>query len=234
MFDSQSIPLVDVISLSQQNCAVPILGDLKYSYDDNFIGRPIEGYEHNLRDICLLAPNAAKMLCNVQNYLVENFQQGLLIFDAYRPLRATQDFVKWFYEEPTPSEIARKAIHYPHLNKNELSHQGYIAEGVSRHCYGQAVDLTLIDLATNTLLDMGACFDFFNELSHASQTAETIGEIAYQNRTRLKDAMHQFNFQVHANEYWHFDYVHQENQEPLDIVITEQLRGLGVVTETIE
>lgn len=232
---TRDIPLVDVISLSQSLCPVTIQGDLKYAYEDNFIGRAIDGYQYDVRDICLLAPQAAKMLCKVQNFLIEQYQQSLVIFDAYRPLRATRDFVKWFHETPTSKELIRKNIHYPTLEKNQLVTQGYIADGISNHCYGQSVDVSLIDLKTQAEFDMGTCFDFFDSLSHATQSEAAIGAIAFENRTRLKNAMQRYHFNVHPNEYWHFDFEVRENLDPLDIVINEKLRGLGVViTELTE
>jgi D-alanyl-D-alanine dipeptidase len=225
--------LVDAVSLSQQLCSVPVKGDLKYSYHENFIGRPIAGYQQDIRDICLLAPQAAKMLCKVQNILVSEYQLSLIIFDAYRPLRAIRDFVKWFDEIPTEQEIQRKQIHYPSLLKNELANHGYIAEGISNHCYGQAVDVSLVSLNSHTELDMGTCFDYFGELSHSTQPEHSIGKIPYQNRKCLQVAMEQFGFIVHPKEYWHFDFHIRENLDPFDIVIEEAVRGLGVtINET--
>src|SRR5579883_386730 len=113
----EDIALIDVVALSQQHCPIPIMGDLKYSYQENFVGRRIAGYETDQRDICLLAPNAATRLCQVQNFLVHHYRLSLLIFDAYRPLRAVKDFVNWFSLPPTPYELERKAIHFPKLEK---------------------------------------------------------------------------------------------------------------------
>jgi D-alanyl-D-alanine dipeptidase len=222
------IPLVDVIQLSKHLCQVPIIGDLKYAYDDNFVGRPIPGYEPNVIDVALLAPEAAHNVCQAQNYLVSQHDLGIVIMDAYRPLRAVKFFSQWFQELPTEQELHRKAIHYPDLAKPELAAQGYIAQNVSRHCFGQAVDMVLISLRRHELVFMGPCFDFFGLTSHSTQTKEDIGELAYQNRTYLINAMQQFGFQVHPKEYWHFDFNIRENQEPLDIEISEQLRGLNV------
>ncbi len=225
--------LIDVISLSHQCCAAPIKGDLKYSYEDNFIGRPIAGYQDGVRDVCLLAPQAAKMLCKVQNFLVLEHQLSLIVLDAYRPLRAIRDFVKWFDEAPTEHELQRKQIHYPALPKNQLAEHGYIAEGISNHCYGQAVDVCLSDLNSQVELDMGSCFDYFDELSHSTQPENVIGKIPYQNRKNLQVAMEQFGFIVHPKEYWHFDFHIRENLDPFDIIIDETVRGLNVVMNEV-
>lgn len=145
----ENLPFIDVIGLSKLHCNKPILGDLKYATHENFVGRPIAGYHPSAHDICLLAPQAAQMLCQTQNYLLNEFGYGLIIFDAYRPLRAVTDFAEWFKKAPETSyELTRKEIHYPCYEKKQLPVLGYVAEKVSRHCFGRAVDLTLVDMNT--------------------------------------------------------------------------------------
>lgn len=228
-----TIPLVDVVHLSKLICTTPIKGDLKYTYKENFVGRAIKGYSTDIRDICLLAPRAAEQLCHAHNYLNEKYGLGLLILDAYRPLRAVKDFVKWFDEIPSDYELERKAIHYPDLNKTDLSKLGYIADNVSNHCFGQSVDLTLIEINSQKELNLGPCFDFFGSLSHSTMSEQEIGHEAYQNRKILFTAMSTQGFQVHPKEYWHFDFKIRENQEPLDIEITSDLQTIGtdLITE---
>lgn len=83
----------------------------------------------------------------------------------------------------------RQQIHYPRLQKKELVEKGYAPDTISRHNFGHAVDLTLIRLSDLSFLDMGACFDYFDELSHETATIEQIGVDAYQNRQRLTCVM---------------------------------------------
>lgn len=221
--------LVDVIKLSRVRCQQPIRGQLAYATPENFLGRIVEGYHPEASDVCLMTRQAAEMLCKVQNQLIEmQHNVGLFIFDAYRPLRAVKDFAKWFSEPPVNSyELARKEIHYPHLAKNQLSVHGYVAGDVSRHCFGSTVDLSLMHLATGQLLNMGACFDYFDTLSHPSATLEEIGEEAFANRILLSTAMQNFGFMPYEKEYWHFD-AEREIETPIDIEITPALRGMNV------
>jgi D-alanyl-D-alanine dipeptidase len=51
---------------------------------------------------------------------------------------------------------------------------------------------------------MGACFDFFGELSHFDAGADQIGEKALLNRQILREAMEQFGFISSDIEFWHF------------------------------
>jgi D-alanyl-D-alanine dipeptidase len=77
----------------------------------------------------------------------------------------------------------------------------YIAS-VSYHNSGQAVDLTLIQLANGRELDMGTPYETFSPAAH---TANATGETA-QNRAVLVEAMHAAGFINYEGEWWHFNY----------------------------
>lgn len=221
--------LVDVISLSEQQCAAPIQGRLMYATEENFIGRLIAGYHPDAQQLCLLNRQAAYALCEVQKALVQQHQLGLYVFDGFRPLRAVRDFTDWFNAPIAgQQELDRKALHYPHLEKSALSDHGYVAANVSRHCYGFAIDLGLIDLSCGELLDMGCIFDYFDELAHTTATADEIGERAYANRQLLAEVMQSQQFMPYKNEYWHFDFHINEADEPMDLEITPDVKGLNV------
>ena len=117
--------LVDVLALSEKYCLYPIQGRLAYAGHENFVGRVIDGYSEDAEDICLLSKKVASALCDVQSEL-NQFDLGLYIFDAYRPLRAVKDFACW-YHAPVVSEYERirQQIHYPHLQKTDLVKKGY-------------------------------------------------------------------------------------------------------------
>lgn len=218
---------VDVIPLSQQRCQQPIQCQLAYATRENFLGRLVKGYHADAAHICLLERNAAEALCDVQNQL-NKMQLGLFVFDSYRPLRAVHDFRDWMQQPPQDAyEIERKTIHYPHLEKNQLSILGYIADDVSNHCFGDTIDLSIIDLRSKQLLNMGACFDYFDEISHPTAKAETIGLEAHQNRLLLANAMLAVGFLPYEKEYWHYTFQHRELQTPEDFEILPALEGLG-------
>lgn len=212
--------LIDVIHLSKELCSIPIQGELAYATKENFLGRIVNGYHPMAKQRCLLAQNAARKLCGVQNLLSKK-HLGLFIFDGYRPLRAVKDFAEWIQQPPASDyELLRKQIHYPHLEKSQLAKLGYLAEKVSKHCFGSTVDLSLIDLKTQNLLDMGASFDYFDEIAHSTATADVIGHTAHHNRQSLFHAMNEFGFIPHPKEYWHFDHPELETDIPIDIEIT--------------
>lgn len=224
--------LIDVIALSQKECERPILANLAYASRDNFLGQIVEGYTAGVADFTLMTRDAAAALCQVQDELTQNFQLGLLILDAYRPKRAVHHFVRWASEpvpsgEPGQHELKRKDIHYPHIEKNQLFDLGYVAYD-SQHCYGHTVDLVLIDREGNEI-DLGACFDYMDELSHVTVTAEEIGIDAHRARHILSEAMRKFGFVPYPKEFWHFSFAEKAISEPIDIVITPNLRSLNVV-----
>lgn len=219
--------LVDVIPLSQQHCTYPIRGNLAYAKKENFVGRIIDGYCADADNICLLARKAAHALCNIQNEL-NSKHLGLFIFDAYRPLRSVRDFAGW-YHKPIENdyEQQRKTIHYPNITKPDLVTGGYAPDTISRHNFGRAVDLTLVNLKDGSFLDMGSCFDFFDKLSHLTMMPEQIGDLAYKNRQLLCEVMIRHDYVSYEYEWWHFDYHLLEVDEPMDLVIDATLKGLN-------
>ena len=89
------------------------------------------------------------------------------------------------------------------------------------------MDLVLIDEHGNELKH-GACFDFMDVLSHITCTAEDIGAEALRNRVILSQAMQEFGFVPYQYEYWHFSFYHKTVKEPMDIVITSDLKGWNI------
>ena len=148
--------------------------------NDNVTGAPVPGYEANK---AFLPPGAAHALARVQRALAAR-NLGLKVWDAYRPVRATQALVAW------ARSIGRGDLIGP-----------YIAS-VSNHNSGQAVDLTLVDRATGRELDMGTGYD---EFSPRANTANATGVVAA-DRAILVDAMEAEGFENYEGEWWHFNY----------------------------
>jgi D-alanyl-D-alanine dipeptidase len=180
--------LVDVRSF-----APAVRVELRYATPFNFMGEVLPGYEAAR---AMLRREAAESLASVQRAL-EPEGLGLKVFDAYRPVRATQAMVAW----------TRR------VQREDLLRDGYIAER-SRHNLGLAVDVTLVDLATGQELKMGTAFDTFARSAH---TANATGVFAV-NRRRLKEVMEARGFRNLPEEWWHFSF---EGPEPVrfDLII---------------
>ena len=84
------------------------------------------------------------------------------------------------------------------------------------HATGAAVDLTLRDLRTRELLDMGTHFDDMSTVSHSDYFERLLhggrigpGDARLRNRRLLHWAMQAQGFINYSYECWHFDYGNQ-------------------------
>lgn len=168
--------------------------ELRYFSNNNFIGRPIDGYH---RSTIIVSKPTASALQKVQSAL-EKKGLGLKIFDAFRPQRAVNHFVRW---AKVLNDTLMKKSYYPDVPKSELFKRGYIASK-SGHSRGSTVDLTLIDLDTGNELDMGSPYDFFGVESHPFY--KKITDEQRKNRMLLRRVMLKNGFKPYENEWWHF------------------------------
>lgn len=218
---------IDVTQKSQSICQHPITSDLKYCTRDNFAGRIIDGYEpHPIVQACaLLSREAAKALIEAQHALNEA-GYSIVVHDSYRPRRAVLDFLEWSkLEELNELEEERKRIHYPNITKEQLFTKGYL-DYDSSHCYGNTVDLMLLELESGEMADMGAPFDYMDTLSHLDVTKAEIGEGPYEVRKLLNRIMTSKGFEPYHQEFWHFSYLGKSgrvSQHAIDIPLTRML-----------
>lgn len=169
--------------------------DLRYYGSNNFVGEPIEGYKEPR---VLLTKEAAEALKKVQDEL-ERLGFGLLIYDAYRPQRATDHFVRWAQDE---TNDLMKAQYYPNIDKKDLFAKGYISVK-SGHSRGSTVDVTIVSLKTKQILNMGSPYDLFDEVSSVEHTA-TISKNQHALRLLLKRRMEKHGWKSYPQEWWHF------------------------------
>ena len=175
--------------------AVPdAIQEIRYYTTYNFVGERIDGYE---QPVALITKEAGEALRVASDNLVEQGYR-LKIFDAYRPQKAVDHFVRWAEDI---DDTRMKPYFYPDLDKSVLFDQGYI-DYFSGHTRGSTVDLTLFDMATEREMDMGGTFDFFGELSHPDYTGIT--DEQYDNRMILREAMMAAGFAPLETEWWHF------------------------------
>ena len=168
--------------------------DIRYFSEDNFMGTRVDGYR---RPVTLISKEAARALIEVQKELNQQ-GLGLKIFDAYRPQKAVNHFVRWSND---PADILTKERYYPALPKNRLFDLGYIARK-SGHTRGSTADLTIVRLATGEELDMGSPWDFFGEISH--HDSPLVDDNAAANRNLLRKVMIDHGFKPITTEWWHY------------------------------
>lgn len=194
----------DVFAFDDAGAAIPgLVVEMRYFGSENFVGRPIAGYE---APICLLTREAVRSLAAVQERL-NDLGLGLKVFDCYRPKRAVADFAAWARD---PKDEARKADYYPNVDKSKLFELGYIAER-SGHSRGSTLDVTMIDRRSGVEVDMGSPYDLFDPISWPAST--TVSKAAQANRMLLQDTMIKAGFRPLKEEWWHFTLISEPYPE---------------------
>ena len=187
--------------------------EIRYFSTYNFVGARVDGYEE---PTALITRRAAECLRAVSDE-VKTMGYRLKIYDAYRPQRAVDHFVRWAADLQATE---MKPYFYSDLDKSVLFEQGYIAEK-SGHTRGSTVDLTLFDMTTEKEVDMGGTFDWFGPESHPDfcgnpETGEYTGDNhkspagrsitakQFANRMLLRAVMLRHGFKPLDTEWWHF------------------------------
>lgn len=151
------------------------LFDLRYATAGNLTGKPI--YR---RPVALLRPEAhGRLLAAAARAAVLGL--GIRVFDAFRPLDA--QWALW-RALPNPRFVADPA------------------DGGGFHPRGVAVDLTLLDRADGTDLDMGTAFD--EMVPQSGHDALDIAPEVVRNRALLLGIMAAAGWEHIASEWWHY------------------------------
>ena len=194
--------------------AVPdAIMEIRYYSTYNFVGARIDGYDE---PTALITKEAAKALNEVsKDVMAQGYR--LKIYDAYRPQKAVDHFVRWAADL---QDAKMKPYFYPDLDKSVLFDQEYIM-AKSGHTRGSTVDLTLFDMNTEKEVDMGGTFDWFGPESHPdfcgnpesgeytgdnskSPAGRSITPEQFANRMILRRAMLSHGFKPLDTEWWHF------------------------------
>ena len=187
--------------------------EIRYYATYNFVGARVDGYE---QPVALLTKKAAEALKAVSDD-VKARGYRLKIYDAYRPQKAVDHFMRWAADL---QDTKMKPYFYPDLDKSVLFKLDYIVEK-SGHTRGSTLDLTLFDMTTEKELDMGGTFDWFGPESHPdfcgnpetgeytgdnskSPQGRSITEQQFKNRMILRKAMLAHGFKPLDSEWWHF------------------------------
>ena len=204
---------------SQFVCLTDVVPDaileIRYYGTYNFVGARIDGYEE---PTALLTKEAADSLKAVSDDVMSQGYR-LKIYDAYRPQKGVDHFVRWSKDI---GDTRMKTYFYPDLDKSVLFAQDYIMEK-SGHTRGSTVDLTLFDMQTEKELDMGGTFDWFGPESHPDfcgnpETGQYTGDNSkspavpkrsitaeqFEHRMILRRAMLAHGFKPLDSEWWHF------------------------------
>lgn len=136
---------------------------------------------------------------------------GFLVWDVYRPRAVQATLFDWMREQ------IRKTM--PHLSDEEnfaetrkyASLPSAIGDSYcAPHLSGGAIDLTIVELKSGKVLDMGTPLDECSERAHFDYFERkddlTAGELLIRgNRQLLRFAMEQAGFTSYQYEWWHYD-----------------------------
>lgn len=170
---------------------LPLVFDIAYARSDNFTGAALPGYE---APGAWLHRDAAAALGRIVDALAAR-RLTLVVFDAYRPVRATEAMVRWCEAH----------------GREELL-QGYVGR-TSKHNRGVAIDVGLAWRDGGAPLPMGTVWDAFHR---GSWTAHATGA-ARANRRALTEVMEAHGFEGYRREWWHFEYAIDPLPPPLDV-----------------
>lgn len=159
--------------------------EFRYATINNFTGKKL--YK---QPIALLIKPAEKAL-NKACKILKSKSLGIIIYDAYRPYRVTQEMWKIVPDERYAANPAKG----------------------SGHNRGIAVDLTLFDLHTGKSLDMGTDFDHFSDSAHHSFLG--FQQEVIKNRKILRAAMEEAGFRALETEWWHYSLLIPTSNAPV-------------------
>ena len=172
-----------------------IIQEIRYYSTYNFVGDRIDGYE---MPCALMTIEAAQALKKVSDDVMR-MGYRLKVYDAYRPQKAVDHFVRWAKDVKA---TRMKKYFYPKIDKSRLFPEEYIMEK-SGHTRGSTIDLTLFDMKTGKEVDMGGTFDYFGEESHPDYKGK-LTKRQLKNRQILRNAMLRHGFKPLETEWWHF------------------------------
>jgi D-alanyl-D-alanine dipeptidase len=167
---------------------IPVLKkDIRYATPNNFTGKILYPSEG-----LFMRKEAAEKLVQVADSL-KKLDLAIVVYDAYRPYAAT---LKMWQIVPDDRYAANPA-------------------NGSGHNRGIAIDLTLADLKSGTILAMPTGYDAFTDSAHHTYMALDSNVLA--NRALLKGVMEYFGFKVLETEWWHYALPNSKNYPLMDI-----------------
>ena len=175
-----------------------------YATKDNFTGKIVNGYKKGQDYLYCSAKTIAALKKAIPEFKAEGWT--MCIFDAFRPRVAAQAFTDWA-KRNAPKLLG-----------------SVIAKGVSKHCYGEAVDVTALDksgnyikMVENITTEHAKKYAGFDDFDKNGNYCRTETAKWTPNATKLKQIMLKSGFiNTVKDEYWHFDFGKPSGDVPND------------------
>ena len=189
--DPKATRTADLVELVKLDPTIKL--DIRYAGSNNFLGKPV----YKEARAFLQRPAAEALLAAHKDLARAGY--GLMIHDGYRPWAIT----KLFWDMTTGFQ--REFVADPKTG--------------SKHNRGCAVDLTIYDLATGTVVEMPGGYDEMTPRSYPDYPGGP--PEARAKRDLLRKAMESHGFTVESNEWWHFNFRDWPLYPILDIAFGE-------------
>ena len=189
--DPKATRTADLVELVKLDPTIKL--DIRYAGSNNFLGKPV----YKEARAFLQRPAAEALLAAHKDLARAGY--GLMIHDGYRPWAIT----KLFWDMTTGFQ--REFVADPKTG--------------SKHNRGCAVDLTMYDLATGTVVEMPGGYDEMTPRSYPDYPGGA--PEARAKRDLLRKAMESHGFTVESNEWWHFNFRDWPLYPILDIAFGE-------------
>jgi D-alanyl-D-alanine dipeptidase len=150
--------------------------DVRYATADNLIKRPL----YPTADVFMRKPAALAIKKAHEN--LKKLGLGLVFFDGYRPYAVTVIFYETIKDTTFVAD----------------PHKG------SKHNRGMAMDLSMYDLKTGSLVHMPSEYD--ETTPRAFHSYMETDSLAMKNRQILRTAMEEVGFAIYPWEWWHYDF----------------------------
>ena len=189
--DPKATRTADLVELVKLDPTIKL--DIRYAGSNNFLGKPV----YKEARAFLQRPAAEALLAAHKDLARAGY--GLMIHDGYRPWAITKSF--W----DMTTGFQREFVADPKTG--------------SKHNRGCAVDLTMYDLATGTVVEMPGGYDEMTPRSYPDYPGGP--PEARAKRDLLRKAMESHGFTVESNEWWHFNFRDWPLYPILDIAFGE-------------
>ena len=189
--DPKATRTADLVELVKLDATIKL--DIRYAGSNNFLGKPV----YKEARAFLQRPAAEALLAAHKDLARSGY--GLMIHDGYRPWAIT----KLFWDMTTGFQ--REFVADPKTG--------------SKHNRGCAVDLTIYDLATGTVVEMPGGYDEMTPRSYPDYSGGP--PEARAKRDLLRKVMESHGFTVESNEWWHFNFRDWQLYPILDIAFSQ-------------
>lgn len=155
--------------------------------DEDATYRIVQTYEK-----AVLRKATAEKLRAANQMAIEKYGCCIRVYEAYRAVEV-QSALREHFINTAPEELQSLASRY-------IASPGY-----SKHQFGVAVDLTLVDLETGEELKMPSDYLAFTPDASAKPKRSDRNKEEIKNMKMLQDVMVHSGFEIYVNEWWHFN-----------------------------